>query len=309
MAVRLPGGSFTQAVDAGPAKEVGGVTISAEGVAHALISRPREPTSSSGSRSDAVLVTVRPGAAHPDAITLAGEQGLALARSAHGQLLAVTRRYDAPSGARLIAQVVDAAATAGPARFRRQIRPGFVDVLGAVLEPDGRAVVAWTEPDSRLQPIRVLVAEGNVATGFATPRRLGRDGQLSDARLAANVRGDAVIVWSAFGYRPRASLRPAGGTFSSPVIVSSLLARGLPTNGGLMSRWPGTHRLDGGGGPRVPPGRRSRHECGRRAPSDPRRALRRAASSRARHLSCRTKVGDKPQHVCGLSARRTRRTA
>lgn len=231
VAVRPAGGSFAPAVDGGPASRVAGVTIAPDGTVQVLVSRPREPAPSS-SPTDAVLVTIRPGATGADAVALAGEEGLALARSPDGQLLVIMRAV-VDSAVRLVSQRVDAAG-----RPTSAVRPvagresGYVEVLGAVLEPDGRALVAWTVPDGRSFPIRVLVAEGNAATGFAAPRRLDREGELSGAQLAANARGYAAIVWSSGGYRPRAALRPAGGTFGAPLIVSP--RAGYPPTVGVL---------------------------------------------------------------------------
>lgn len=232
VAVRLAGRPFAQAVDAGAATRVAGIAITSDGTVQALVSRPRVPTPSMSSPTDAVLVTIRPGAVGPEAVKLAGEEGLALARSADGQLLAIMRAV-VDSAVQLVSQRLDV--TGRPTSAVRPVAgpgSGYVDVLGAVLEPDGRAVVAWTLPDDRRLPSRVLVAEGNATTGFAAPRRLDREGELAGAQLAANARGDTAIVWSAGGYRPRAALRPAGGTFGAPLVVSA--RAGHPPTAGVL---------------------------------------------------------------------------
>lgn len=224
-----PGAPFAPAIDAGPASRVGGVTISPDGTVSALVTRPAKAASSTGSRSDAVLVTIRPEAGTPETVVLAGEEGLALARSVSGQVLAVMQ-----AGARLVAQLIDASGRPAPGALGvGGPGSGYVDVLGAVLEPDGRAVVAWTVPAGRYRlPGRVLVAEGNAAAAFAKPRRLDRASEVSGAMLAANSRGDAVLVWSAVGCRPRAALRPAGATFGALVVVSA--RAGWPPTAGVL---------------------------------------------------------------------------
>ena len=229
VAVRLAGMPFAPAVDAGPASGVGGVAISSDGTVSALVTRPAPAASSTTSRSDAVLVTIRPRAGMPETVVLAGEEGLALARSVSGQLLAVMQ-----AGARLVAQLIDASGRPAPGALGvGGPGSGYVDVLGAVLEPDGRAVVAWTVPAGRYRlPGRVLVGEGDAAAAFAEPRRLDRAGEVSGAMLAANERGDAVLVWSAVGYRPRAALRPAGATFGAAVVVSA--RAGWPPTAGVL---------------------------------------------------------------------------
>ena len=239
VAVRLPGASFAQAMDAGPAINVGGVTITADGTVRALISRRRGPAPPTRGRTDAVLVTIRIGAAGPDAVLLDGEVGLGLGQSDDGQLLAAMQG-SGPSDGRLVTQLVDANGQPGPAAILvgksapeggLTLVHGDVMVLGAVLETDGRAVVALTILD-RDVPSGVVVAEGTAVGGLAALRRLDRDGELSGARLAANARGDAVLVWSASGYRPRAALRPAGGRFGTPLIVSALA--GDPPTAGVL---------------------------------------------------------------------------
>ena len=97
--------------------------------------------------------------------------------------------------------------------------------LGLVPLPGGGAAVAWSSPVSAAVA-SVLVAIAGSDGRFGAVQRLDADGLLSD--LGASPRGELVVTWTRptgvdvdeSSWRAVAAVRPAGGAFGAPEIVS-----------------------------------------------------------------------------------------
>lgn len=228
LAVRRAGGAFGPVVNLGRADELPSLVLRPDMTVSALVTEPLE---NSADYFAAVLVTVAPdGAVQRRTLERAaaasrlvqGESGDLLAINKNGRWLSAV--HLGPDGSPSLPMTVAAGSGVDG-----------VDVLGAVLEPTGRAAVAIANRYALVTSVEIR--EGDVARGFErtsttlTPTGVGAL-PARDARFVANRRGDAVLTWGYPGFLPQAAYRPAGGPIGKPVTLSDTnLAAGVPSAG------------------------------------------------------------------------------
>ena len=223
-AQRAPGSAFSPPADLPAAGLVSDLQMDAGGNA-LVLSFPRGDSSTSrlqssfrpaGGAFEAPRDVASVSSVHPESALAMNPAGDAIVVFAKGRRLVASRR---PAGGEFGPPVN----VSGKADFT----PTVSDVA---LGGDGSATVTWrVDPGSFFGTMLVFAGFAPPDGPFQSPLALGTYADpATDARVAADERGDTALVWGDPRFRVSAAYRPAGGTLTQPIRLAGPRLGGVP---------------------------------------------------------------------------------